>query len=906
MASEPPRVDAAREKARIESLFGRHISDGQVRYMKAGHLDVIETERQGTGFVDLGSGRRFFDCFSSAGCFNVGRHNPHVLAALDTAADALDLGSSHLVSPAKVELARRLIELAPAGLARLLYASGGGDAIDCALKLARGATGRPEIISTIKGYHGHVGFALSANGKEHYRHHFEPLMPDFTFVPFNDLEAVEKAASARTAAILVEPVQGEAGIFVASPDYLRGLRRIADRTGIVLIFDEIQTGFGRTGRLWASEHSGVVPDVMTLAKSFGGGLFPNAAVLYRDLPHLTGFVEANPYFHPTSTGGSDLGCRVSLAVLDELVGRRLWENAARQGDKLRAALQRLRDENPKVIEEVRGIGMMIGLSYIHEFLGPMMSDALAHQGVFAAYSGNAPQVMRFMLPISATDEETDRLVEAIRAAVARMRSLLPLALPAARIPPVLRLLNDERVQTKLFGWLREAEDLWNASARRSVLESGARSVSDQNPAGAAARQETIPAARADTGRPPEPLLADWGRLVSSAQVQHLEAIGHDLLEMERDGLTVRDARGLRYLDCTSASGIHNLGRRNADLARTLREAAHGTDQGNFPMISREKAELAQRLSRFVGGGLECAVFSVMRGESVDFACKLVRGATGRKELLAVSGSWFGQTGFAMTLSDRPDKDRYGPLVPSTGLLPAGDPTAIEKRITRQTAAVFVEPVQAENGCVVLDPAYLGALRARTAAVGAALVLDETQTGLGRTGGKFAFEHAGIVPDVLVVGEALGGGMFPIAATMSVPRLGRFMSDHPLIHLSTFGGSDIGCVVARRALDLYDEIEPWRNAAVQGAHLRAGIEEIRARAPGVIQEVKGQGLLLAVDLGSPSAARAFCKALAHAGVLAVPGALAAGTVVLRPPLTITTEEVDRVLDAIRTATTAVGR
>ena len=446
------------EKQLLEADFTRYINRGQVKYLKAGHLDVIETRREGTVFTDAASGRDMFDCFSSAGSFNVGRHNPVIVDALHAAAAQLDMGTPGLVSEAKIAFARRLVDLAPAGLKRIIPASGGGDAVEAAIKLALGATGKTRVISTVKAYHGHTGFALSANGKEHYRHYCEPLMPGFAFVPFNDLEAMTAAVTDDTAAIIVEPVQGEAGIFVGTPEYLRGLRALCDQHGVVLIFDEIQTGFGRTGRLFACQHSGVVPDIMTLAKSIGGGLYPNAAVLYRDIPLLTDFVQANPDFHPT-TGGSDLGCRVSLSVLDVLMENRLWENAETQGDRLKTALRELMDRNPRIIREVRGIGLMVGLEYLHEFMGPMMADALAKHGVFAAYSGNAPQVMRFMVPITVTDAEMDDIIRRIQAAVKDMKTLLPFALLAARVPFLLRMLNNEKVQTALFGFFRTIEDL---------------------------------------------------------------------------------------------------------------------------------------------------------------------------------------------------------------------------------------------------------------------------------------------------------------------------------------------------------------------------------------------------------------------------------------------------------------
>ncbi len=454
------------EKERIFTLFGRHINRNQIKYLSAGHLDVFETRREGVGFTDPVTGRRMYDCFTAAGCFNVSRHNPEVMAALAEAADELDMGSHLLSSPQKVELARRLAALAPGDLNHVMFSAGGGEAIDCALKMVRGATGRRQIISTVKAYHGHTGFALSANGKEHYRHCFEPLMPGFTFVPFNDLDAMAKTVSADTAAVILEPVQGEAGIFPATEGYLRGVRELCDRHGALLVFDEIQTGFGRTGRMFASEHSGVVPDIMTIAKSLGGGLYANAAMLFRDIPMLNTFVAQYPEFHETHCGGSDIACRVSLKVLDYLEEHKLCDNASRQGARLKEALLDLMRANPKIIKEVRGVGLMVGLEYVEEFLGPMMSDALAKHGVFAAYSGNAPQVMRFMVPLTVSDAEMDEIIAAIQGAVKDMKTLLPLALLAAKIPGVLKLLNNERIQTNLFAYVRKVEDLWHRGAGR--------------------------------------------------------------------------------------------------------------------------------------------------------------------------------------------------------------------------------------------------------------------------------------------------------------------------------------------------------------------------------------------------------------------------------------------------------
>lgn len=446
------------DKKEIERRFSKYINKGQVRYLKAGHLDVIETERESISFIDPVSGKEMIDCFSSAGCFNVGRHNPVILDAIDEALETLDIGNYSLISPQKIKLADRLSQIAPGDLNHVLLASGGGDAVDCAIKFAKAATGRNEIFSTIKAYHGHTGFALSANGKEHYKQYFEPLMPGFRLAPFNDLEAAKEVISEKTAAVIVEPVQGEAGIFPGDETYLRGLRELCDKTGAILIFDEVQSGFGRTGKMFATELSGVIPDILALAKSIGGGVFPNAAVVYGSNPRLHDYIDKNPEFHQSYTGGSDIGCHVSLKVIDFLIENRVPENAEARGLQLKNALEEIRKENPKIIKEVRGVGMMVGIEYIHEFLGPMMSDALAQNGVFAAYSGNAPQVMRFMMPIIATEADVERVITAIRNSVKTMKMLLPLALPAAKIPWILKLLNSEKVQTTTFNWIRTIED----------------------------------------------------------------------------------------------------------------------------------------------------------------------------------------------------------------------------------------------------------------------------------------------------------------------------------------------------------------------------------------------------------------------------------------------------------------
>jgi len=393
---------------------------------------------------------------------------------------------------------------------------------------------------------------------------------------------------------------------------------------------------------------------------------------------------------------------------------------------------------------------------------------------------------------------------------------------------------------------------------------------------------------------------DLAGVMTQGRLDRLQALGHDFLEAKREGAYVYDEEGRRYLDACASAGIFNLGRHNAELACELKLALRETDIGNFPMISCEKAALAKALSDFVPGPLECSIFSVVRGEAMEAACKAARGFTGRSELVTVDGGWYGQTGFALSISDRKDKDSFGPLIPNVRTMPFGGVEAARKTIGSDTAAVILEPVQAENHCRAATPEYVNALAGLCRERGAVLILDETQTGFGRTGTKFAYESSGITPDILVLGEALGGGMFPIAATLLTQRVNAFMNAHPLIHLSTFGGADVGCRVASKAIEIYSREKPWRNAAEMGERLLVSLRQLQRQAGSLMRDVTGRGLLLSLDLGSPENAKRFCKAAAAHGLLVLPGEVAAYTIVLRPSLTVTAEQADEIVASVRAA------
>jgi acetylornithine/succinyldiaminopimelate/putrescine aminotransferase len=274
------------------------------------------------------------------------------------------------------------------------YGAGGGEVNDFAIKLARGYTLRPKVISAEKGYHGHTGFSLSGIGRDAYQNPFRPLMPEFIRVPFGDLAALSAVLDDKTACVILEPVQGEGGIYIPPIEYFPGVRSLCDQRGALLIADEIQTGWGRTGKMFAMEHYNVIPDIMTVGKSLGGGIYPISAAVYKE--ELQDFIFANPFIHFSTFGGSDLGCAVGLAVIDYIQKHKLWENAVQMGDLFEKGFKKLMQSYPQILKGFRRKGLMMGLQYAEESLGPRMSLELSKNGVIAVFSGNDPSVMRIM------------------------------------------------------------------------------------------------------------------------------------------------------------------------------------------------------------------------------------------------------------------------------------------------------------------------------------------------------------------------------------------------------------------------------------------------------------------------------------------------------------------------------
>jgi len=390
--------------------FAEFINPMKVRTMRSAGIDIIEEKRSGACSWDI-TGKRFIDCQTGSGIMNVGRHNPEIVAALKQALDTYDIGIFLLCSKQKADLAKRLAEITPGDLTCSIFGVGGGEAVDAAIKIARGFTMKTGIIYADKAYHGHTGFALSAIGRAAYKESFEPLMPGFTMVPFGDADAIRKAVNKDTAAVILETIQGEGGINIPPEGYLAEVRKICDENEVLLILDEIQTGFGRTGKMFACEHWGVTPDIMTVAKSLSGGIYPISATIFKE--EINDFFIPHPFVHLSTFGGSDLGCIVGLAAIEYIIKNNLPGNAEKMGQRFRAGFDRLLKDYPDLLLEVRQKGLMMGLQYTNESIGPRMTKKLSDRGVLAVYTGNDPSICRLMPPLVITPEEVDEVLAAL-------------------------------------------------------------------------------------------------------------------------------------------------------------------------------------------------------------------------------------------------------------------------------------------------------------------------------------------------------------------------------------------------------------------------------------------------------------------------------------------------------------
>ncbi len=361
------------------------------------------------------TGKAYLDFAGGYGVFTLGHSHPRVLAAVRDQLERMSLSGKTMFSPLLGRLARELAAIAPGDLSISFFANSGTEAIEGALKLARAATKRTKFVATTGAYHGKTIGALAVSGRDAYKAPFGPLLPEVAHVPYGDASVLNDALR-DAAAFVVEPVQGEGGIVVPPPGYLRAARAACDASGALLIADEVQTGLGRCGLLFACERDGVTPDVLVLAKGLSGGVVPIGAYVARPTVWNAAYAKA-PLAHTSTFGGNPLACAAALAALAVLRDEGLVEHAREQGERLLAGVRAIARDYPHVVREARGLGLLVGMELRNEGYAGVIVPEMLKAGVTAAWTLNAQRVIRLEPPLVVTAEEIDRGIAAARAGV---------------------------------------------------------------------------------------------------------------------------------------------------------------------------------------------------------------------------------------------------------------------------------------------------------------------------------------------------------------------------------------------------------------------------------------------------------------------------------------------------------
>jgi len=363
---------------------------------------IVLTRGKGATVWDI-NGKEYVDCTSSYGVALLGHSHPKIVKAVCEQAGKLISCHAGFYNEKRTEFLQKLTSITPKGLDKAFLSNSGAESVECAIKLARRASSKPEIIAVMGAFHGKTMGALSATWDKKYRDPFQPLVPDIKHVPPDNLDKAREAMTERTAAFLVEPIRGEGGIRVPPEGYLQGLRELCSEKNILLIFDEVQTGFGRTGKLFACQHWGVTPDIMCLAKSLAGGLPLGVTVAREEI--MSKFKVGD---HSTTYSGNPLVCAAASAAIDVLLEENLVDRAATLGAYFKAKLTDLQNKH-KNVKEVRGLGLMLGTEVKFDVLNTLLRSA--EKGVLILDAGR--NVLRFLPPLVIEKEQINKTISVL-------------------------------------------------------------------------------------------------------------------------------------------------------------------------------------------------------------------------------------------------------------------------------------------------------------------------------------------------------------------------------------------------------------------------------------------------------------------------------------------------------------
>lgn len=381
----------------------------------------------------------------------------------------------------------------------------------------------------------------------------------------------------------------------------------------------------------------------------------------------------------------------------------------------------------------------------------------------------------------------------------------------------------------------------------------------------------------------------------------------DFVAGKREGVHLWDVDGRkRLLDCHCNGGVFNLGHRHPVILQTLKEALEELDIGNHHLISEHRARLAKRLAELAPGSLPYTTFAVGGGEAIDFAIKLARAHTRRPKIISAKGGYHGHTGLALAAGDPEYREPFGPLAPGFVQVPFADIQALAREMDNETAAVLLETIPATLGMPIAPQDYFGEVRELCNKHGALLILDEVQSGLGRTGKFWAIEHWGVEPDILVAGKGLSGGLYPIASTSYREELNAFLDKNPFIHISTFGGAELGCVVALKVLEETAKAEFLNHVNKMASFFAEKFEDLRRKYPDTLVEIRQKGLMIGLVFPDRNCGPLMTKLLYENGVLALFANNDRRVLQFLPPLIITEKEATEALEALEKSIRALEK
>ncbi len=406
----------------------------------------------------------------------------------------------------------------------------------------------------------------------------------------------------------------------------------------------------------------------------------------------------------------------------------------------------------------------------------------------------------------------------------------------------------------------------------------------------------------------EQILEDFARFMGQTRMQMLQMAGLEIIPGRREGALLWDISGKEYINCHCNGGVYNLGHRHPEIVETLRKAVEELDFGVHHFISEQRTRLAARLAEVTPGDIRYSTFSVGGGEAVDLALKMARFSSGRAGVLYAGGGYHGVTGLAMCAGEDEYKEAFRPLAPGFQSVPFGDFEALETRVDGSTGTVILETIPATLGIVIPPDDYFPRIQRLCRDKDIVLIVDEVQAGLGRTGRLWQIDEYGVVPDILVMSKGTSGGMFPLSVTCHRPRLHPVFDEHPFFHVSTFGGSEIGCVVTEKMLEITTRPGFLDHVNAMAERFRQGFLQIQETFGSHVREFRQKGLMMGLQLQGEEWGLLLTQCLAEHGVWALFANHDKSVVQFLPPLIIEPERVDTVLervhDAVKTLTQRV--